>query len=103
MNPSIKCGRPPLQARQDAILKRQTTYQGKPCPHGHNGTRYTLTAKCVDCVSSYFKVYRQTNQPTEADRIIWWLRAYSKQHKVTSTPRDTHGRLNPRISTIVHG
>jgi hypothetical protein len=25
------------------------TYQGKPCAHGHNGTRYRSNRKCVAC------------------------------------------------------
>ncbi len=97
-----KCGRPPLQARQDAIHNGYITYQGKPCRHGHDGIRYISTAKCIKCVSNYYKEYQTRNQPTEADRIIQWLRAYNKQYKITSELRDTHGRLNPRMSKIVY-
>jgi hypothetical protein len=25
------------------------TYQGKPCAHGHDGTRYASNRKCVAC------------------------------------------------------
>jgi len=62
----IKCGRRPLQARQDAICSGSTTYQGKTCPYGHNGIRYTNNAKCVKCVSLYYKEY-QTRQTTKAE------------------------------------
>lgn len=30
-------------------------YTGKPCPHGHLAKRYTVTAACTQCVSSYQK------------------------------------------------
>jgi hypothetical protein len=54
-----KGGLRPLPARQHAILKGEKTYKGKPCPYGHNGTRYTQTAKCVECVSIYYYEYRR--------------------------------------------
>lgn len=30
-------------------FKPATTFQGKPCIHGHNGTRFTSSGKCVAC------------------------------------------------------
>lgn len=27
------------------------TYQGKPCPHGHDGMRYASSSACVGCVA----------------------------------------------------
>lgn len=37
------------EARQAAIHGGALTYQGKPCPHGHAGVRYTRGGGCVEC------------------------------------------------------
>lgn len=29
--------------------KPPVTYQGAPCIHGHDGTRYSATKRCVTC------------------------------------------------------
>lgn len=37
------------QTRIDAIKARATTYDGKPCLHGHGGRRYAVSGRCVVC------------------------------------------------------
>jgi hypothetical protein len=61
-----KGGLRPLPARQHAILKGEKTYIGKLCPYGHNGTRYTQTAKCVGCVSTYYRDYAGVHRKESA-------------------------------------
>ena len=34
---------------QEAISNGEKTYKGKPCPHGHDGTRYVSGSHCVQC------------------------------------------------------
>jgi len=34
---------------EKAQLAGQSTYQGKPCPHGHDGIRYACNGSCVQC------------------------------------------------------
>lgn len=36
--------------RRDALAKGERTYVGKPCPHGHDGTRYAISGCCIECV-----------------------------------------------------
>jgi len=36
--------------RADAIARGDVRYAtGVPCPHGHNGERYTLSGYCTEC------------------------------------------------------
>lgn len=34
------------------------TYQGKPCAHGHDGTRYASNRKCVACSRREVRYFR---------------------------------------------
>lgn len=36
--------------RDTAATRGHRTYQGNPCYAGHDGTRYTLSGACVECV-----------------------------------------------------
>lgn len=33
-------------------MSKAETYIGKPCPHGHNGTRYRSNMACVECAKA---------------------------------------------------
>jgi len=37
------------QNKLQAIVEGKTTYIGKPCVQGHNGTRYVRNNDCVEC------------------------------------------------------
>lgn len=37
------------QARLEALRSGAQRYQGPPCPHGHDGERYTQSMSCVTC------------------------------------------------------
>ncbi len=51
-----------LPAKQEAIAARRTHYVGKPCPHGHDGRRYTETGKCVACLMAYNKAHQRSRR-----------------------------------------
>lgn len=36
-------------SRSTAIRTGALTYKGRPCPHGHDGTRYTRNMQCRQC------------------------------------------------------
>ena len=57
-----------IQARKDALASGSLTYQGKPCAHGHNGTRYAANRLCVDCAKA--NRARQTAQEQAARAAI---------------------------------
>lgn len=40
-------------SRQTAIANGDKTYVGRPCPYGHDGTRYTSRGECVACAAAY--------------------------------------------------
>jgi 5-methylcytosine-specific restriction endonuclease McrA len=40
------------EKRSEALALGQPTYLGKPCVHGHDGTRYSSCRMCVGCVSA---------------------------------------------------
>lgn len=44
-----------VTTRQDAKISGATHYQGIPCPHGHNGVRYTSSGNCIECALAYVK------------------------------------------------
>lgn len=35
--------------RSEAAARGEKTYQGKPCPRGHDGERYVTSGGCVHC------------------------------------------------------
>lgn len=39
--------------RVDALATGEIFYQGRPCPHGHVGVRYSTSGGCVDCVKAH--------------------------------------------------
>lgn len=39
--------------RQAAREAGSVKYVGRPCPRGHNGVRYTKSARCVDCCTEW--------------------------------------------------
>ena len=41
-----------FEIRIAAIKDGKKTYQGKPCIHGHDGTRYAVTGQCVFCAKA---------------------------------------------------
>lgn len=41
--------------RKEAIAAGEKRYQGKPCPVGHNGLRYTSSGSCVECALIYHR------------------------------------------------
>lgn len=44
-----------MTTRQDAKISGAIHYQGIPCPHGHEGVRYTSSGNCVECALTYVK------------------------------------------------
>ncbi len=58
----------PLPSKQAAIVAGRIHYVGKLCPHGHDGTRYVLSGKCVGCVKSYNLAYKRGMCP---ETILW--------------------------------
>ena len=36
-------------ARLRAAAAHRDTFRGRPCVHGHDGTRYTSNGSCVEC------------------------------------------------------
>lgn len=39
-------------ARKQALATGAKSYVGKPCPHGHDGTRYAISGCCIECVQA---------------------------------------------------
>lgn len=40
--------------RKEALRKGVRTYRtGKPCKHGHNAERYTLSGTCAECITEH--------------------------------------------------
>ncbi len=66
----------PSPTKQAAIVAGLVHYVGKLCPHGHDGTRYVLSGKCVGCVKSYNLAYKRGMRPG----TILWRRSY---HNIT--------------------
>lgn len=40
----------------------EKTYCGKPCPHGHDGERYTKAGECVGCMKARVAAHRESNR-----------------------------------------
>jgi hypothetical protein len=38
--------------RREALAQGRRVYIGKPCPHGHDGTRYAISGCCIECVKA---------------------------------------------------
>lgn len=64
---------PPLKQYDDAIKAGDRYYQGKPCPHGHPGHRYTRNRHCISCQSMAASKHRHRHvnpsKMVEIDRI----------------------------------
>lgn len=68
-------------SRQNAIKNGSLTYQGKRCPRGHDGIRYTSSGNCIECLalfasSSAKKQYDSKYAALNRDRIREVSRAY---------------------------
>lgn len=57
-------------ARQIARENGLSTYVGKPCPKGHDGTRWTCDCKCVQCMRDRQKVENLNADQLERKRIL---------------------------------
>lgn len=70
------------EKRSEALLLGEPTYLGKPCVHGHDGTRYSSCRMCVGCVSArkgnrtsnrtYWKKWDQENPEKRYASVRAW-------------------------------
>lgn len=58
-------------------MKSALTYRGKPCPYGHDGTRYESNGCCVACRVMYVKEFARRHP--ERQKAIY--RAYHQRHR----------------------
>jgi len=59
-----------LSSRQEAIAKKETKYLGTPCPKGHDGSRWTGSGNCVQCVKlKYTKGTHRGKKPCAARQL----------------------------------
>lgn len=77
------------EARQGAIARGELTYQGRPCPNGHDGIRYAKHGSCVQCAAQhatspekrrYDAAYAKANR----GRILMRTRAYYEANRERS-------------------
>jgi hypothetical protein len=66
------------QARIDANAAGASTYEGRPCRHGHGGLRYVASGGCVICAREAGAKYYHDRRET--------LRAGRGALAVTETP-----------------
>ena len=52
-------------ARAVARFDESSTYQGRPCRHGHAGRRYTANGVCIECDKARAKGLKQ--KPAKRD------------------------------------
>lgn len=62
-----------MTPKQEALACGDKTYVGKPCPHGHDGTRYTSGSHCVECTLEKSKQYYAENKDLHYSRCRNWL------------------------------
>lgn len=53
--------------REQAMARGLPTYKGRPCKHGHDGTRYVTSCDCVQCA----KARRRSTSNVRRDREDW--------------------------------
>jgi len=58
----------PKQAREMGVNKYLS---GKPCPHGHNGYRYTINSACVECTRARETKEYATDREKHWSRSLW--------------------------------
>ena len=64
-------------AAHNARETGKPTYQGKPCPHGHSGERYTSNRACVECSKS-------ASQSVDREKQRMRKRAYRAKQKANA-------------------
>lgn len=50
----------PNEVKRAAAAAGEKYYQGNPCPHGHDGTRWTHNGGCVECSIERSRAYHKT-------------------------------------------
>lgn len=67
---------PSIVAAYNARLAGLPTYQGAPCPKGHDGVRYTSNRSCVTCA-------REASKEADTAKATLQKRAYRARLKAT--------------------
>ncbi|WP_430229660.1 HNH endonuclease [Paraburkholderia tropica] len=94
-------------ARQTAFSTGSKTYIGSPCPHGHNGLRYTAGGGCVECAAIYMrsderKAYDAAYVQRNLARILVRSREYHRRNpeRVAARAREWAARNPEKIKAI---
>lgn len=78
----------PNEARWDAKARGDRYFQGEPCPNGHNGTRWTHNAACVECTVNAARDFHKSEAGKEYSRR-WRI---ENAEKVRETNRNAKAR-----------
>lgn len=62
-------------------------YIGKPCRHGHDGTRYLKTNECLDCKRAHSKRWKKSESGKKYNRE-WAKRSYVYHPRDPQTPEN---------------
>lgn len=64
--------------RVSAVPRLTLFKKGRPCGNGHDGTRYAVSGKCVECQKSYNARWAQENR----DKVDGYKQAYREANNV---------------------
>lgn len=57
------------------------TFVGKPCRHGHDGTRYSSTKQCVACAASASRRWKDRHSEEFKSRHAAAQRRWREEHR----------------------